>query len=103
MQIYIKARGLSDAVFNRPTGYTQSTEELTALRKLLSLMKLPEIQNTPLHLEVIVQFEEKSVLSFFMNQNTFQNLTDGDSKCGLQADHETNKLTLLLLLQLSIG
>lgn len=67
-------------MFNRPSGYTQSNDSLKVLRNLLSLMKLPKIPNTPLHLEVIVQFEEKSVLSFFMNQNTFQNLTDGDSK-----------------------
>lgn len=76
----MKARGLSDAIFNRKFISSASGDGLDALRKLLTTLKLPEIQNTPLHLEVIVQIEEKSVLSFFMNQNTFQNLTDGDSE-----------------------
>lgn len=93
--IYIKARGLTDAIFSRKFIASSSNDGANVLRQLLSTMKLPEIQNTPLHLEVIVQNEDKSVLSYFMDQNTFQNLTDGDS------ESHTMKMNFMLIFLLN--
>jgi hypothetical protein len=76
--IYLKARGLSDAVLDRITNLNTDTLKMDELLKILGLMRLQPIQSTPLHLEFIVQFEGKSVLSYYLNQTTFYNLTDGD-------------------------
>lgn len=43
-------------------------------------MKTPEMKPTPLHLEFIVQMEGKAVLTYYLNQQTLQNLTDIESK-----------------------
>lgn len=45
---------------------------------MLSSLKMPTIQKVPVHLEIIVQFEGKSVLITHINQNTFNELTGGD-------------------------
>lgn len=50
------------------------------VRTLLDTLRLPVVATTPLHLEVVVQIEGKSVLSYFLNERTFANLTDGDRK-----------------------
>lgn len=76
--IYLKARGLSDAILDRITHFDSDSLKMDDLWKILSLMRLQPIQSTPLHLEFIVQFEGKSVLSYYLNQTTFYNLTDGD-------------------------
>ena len=78
--IYLKARGLSDAVLDRISTFNVDSLKMEELSKILSLMRLQPIQSTPLHLELIIQFEGKSVLSFYLNQTTFYNLTDGDRK-----------------------
>ena len=52
--------------------------KIDQLTKILKLMKLTTITSTPLHMEFIVKFEEKSVLSFHLNQTNFFNLTEGD-------------------------
>lgn len=78
--IYVKARGLSDAVLDRLSSYDIASLKMEELLKVLSLMKLQPISSTPLHLEFIVQFEGKSVLSYYLNQTTFYDLTDGDRK-----------------------
>lgn len=76
--IYIKARGLSDAVLDRLSNFNADSLKMEELSRILTLMKLQPIQSTPLHLEFIVQFEGKSVLSYYLNQTTFYNLTEGD-------------------------
>lgn len=53
---------------------------ISKLRELLSSLKMPVVKNIPVHVEVILRIEEKSVLSFFISENTFRNLTDGDSE-----------------------
>lgn len=76
--IYVKARGLSDAILDRLSTFNSDSLKMDDLLKILNLMRLMPIQSTPLHLEFIVQFEGKSVLSYYLNQSTFKNLTDGD-------------------------
>jgi hypothetical protein len=81
--IYVKARGLSDAVLDRLTDFDIESLKMEELLKILNLMKMQPIHSTPLHLEFIVQFEGKSVLSYYLNQTTFKDLTDGDSELKL--------------------
>lgn len=50
------------------------------VRTALDSLNLPVVATTPLHLEVILQIEGKSVVSYFLNDKTFANLTDGDSE-----------------------
>ncbi|XP_055544225.1 vitellogenin-4 [Wyeomyia smithii] len=76
--LYIKARGLTDAVLQRLWKLNSSYLKLERLTNILKSMKLPAISPTPLHFEFIVQFEGKAVLSYHLNQTTFHNLTDGD-------------------------
>lgn len=78
--LYIKARGLSDLVAERISNLNIETLKTDDLLKILRLMKKEPIQSTPLHLEFIVQYEGKTVLSYFMNQSHFNHLTEGDSK-----------------------
>lgn len=78
LQLYIKARGLTDAIRKR---FENAVPNLSnKVRTLLDTLKLPVVATTPLHLEVIVQIEGKSVVSYFLNEKTFANLTDGDRK-----------------------
>lgn len=80
-QLYIKARGLDEIVFKNLLRATPGTEiPLNKLRELLSALKMPLIQRTPVHLEIILQIEGKSVLIFFLNQDSYNSLTEGDSK-----------------------
>lgn len=81
LQLYIKARGLTDAVIHRLTKLNSSYLKLDRLSNILKSMKMPTSNPTPLHFEFIVQFEGKAVLSYHLNQTTFHNLTDGDRKC----------------------
>ncbi|XP_037039543.1 vitellogenin-3 [Bradysia coprophila] len=74
--LYIKARGLTDAIRKR---FENAVPNLSnKVRTLLDSLNLPVVATTPLHLEVIVQIEGKSVVSYFLNDKTFANLTDGD-------------------------
>lgn len=59
----------------------QSYLKLNKLTDLLKSLNVPMQSLTQFHLEVILQIEGKSVLSFFLNQKTYLNLSDGDSKC----------------------
>lgn len=71
-------RGLTDAIRKR---FEKAVPNLSnKVRTILDTLKLPVITTTPLHLEVVVQIEGKSVLSYFLNEKTFANLTDGDRK-----------------------
>uniref|UniRef100_A0A336MI65 CSON015062 protein n=1 Tax=Culicoides sonorensis TaxID=179676 RepID=A0A336MI65_CULSO len=76
--LYVKARGLTDAVIGRLSKINEKTFKSDKLKGILNSMKLPTVSETPLHLEIVFQVEGKSVLSYYLNQTTFQNLTDGD-------------------------
>ena len=82
--VYMKARGLSDAVLDRLSTFNSESLKMEELLKILTLMKKQPIASTPLHLEFIVQFEGKSVLSYYLNQTTFYNLTEGDREYQLK-------------------
>uniref|UniRef100_A0A182VEI7 Vitellogenin domain-containing protein n=1 Tax=Anopheles merus TaxID=30066 RepID=A0A182VEI7_ANOME len=90
--LYIKARGLSDAVINRLTTFNSSHLRLDRLSSILKTMKLSTISPTPLHFEFIVQFEGKAVLCYHLNQTTFHNLTDGNiiNRINLLRDSHVN-------------
>lgn len=79
----MKARGIdeviTDKLFKAATT-DGGTITLTKLRQMLSTLKMPTIQKVPVHLEIIIQFEGKSVLIMYINQNTFNELTGGDGK-----------------------
>lgn len=74
--LLIKARGLTDSIRKR---FQNAIPNLSnKVRSLLDTLKLPVVATTPLHLEVILQIEGKSVVTYFLNEKTFANLTDGD-------------------------
>lgn len=77
-------------MFKLPEG---GTITLSKIREMLNFLKMPTIGNTPVHLEIILQIEGKSVLLLYVNQNTFTELTSGDG--------ELIKLLFILFLLLS--
>lgn len=78
--MYIKARGLSDLIIEKLSNINSETLKTDDLLKILKLLRMQPIQSTPLHLEFLIQYEGKTILSYFLNQTSFYNLTDGDSK-----------------------
>lgn len=50
------------------------------IKYLLRRLDAPIISSKPLHLELIVQMEGKTVLVYYLNQKTFQKLTYNESK-----------------------
>lgn len=78
--VYIKARGLSDLIIEKLSNINSETLKTDDLLKILKLLRMQPIQSTPLHLEFLIQYEGKTILSYFLNQTSFYNLTDGDSK-----------------------
>lgn len=57
-----------------------TTINLSKLREILTSLKMPTVTKTPVHLEIIVQMEGKTILFFFLNQQSYNTLTEGDSK-----------------------
>lgn len=53
---------------------------LNKLREILSSLKMPTVTKSPVHLEISVQIEGKTILFFFLNQQSFNALTEGDSE-----------------------
>ena len=84
--IYIKARGLSDLINEKISKINKETLKTDDLLKILKLLRMQpiSISSTPLHLEFIIQYEGKTILSYFLNQMSFSNLTDGDSEFKLK-------------------
>lgn len=79
----MKARGIDEVITDKlfkVAAADGGTITLSKLREMLSTLKMPTIQKVPVHLEVIIQFEGKSVLIMYINQNTFNELTGGDGK-----------------------
>ena len=82
-KLYIKARGLPDAVIGRLMKPEANTIKFENLKTILELLKAPRIESKPLHLELIVQMEGKSVLSFYLNQQSYMNLSYQDCNAGI--------------------
>lgn len=79
-QLYIKARGLNHVQFGRIVETANGAHiNLNKLRTILSSLKMPTVTEPPVHLEIIIQIEGKTVLFFFLNQQSFNLLTEGDS------------------------
>lgn len=78
--VYIKARGLSDLIVERMSNVNAEKLKTEDLLNILKLIKMQPIQSTPLHLEFIVQYEGKTILSYYLNQTTFNSLTADDSE-----------------------
>lgn len=78
--MYIKARGLNHVQFGRIVETENGAHiNLNKLRTILSSLKMPTVTEPPVHLEIIIQIEGKTVLFFFLNQQSFNLLTEGDS------------------------
>lgn len=80
-QLYIKARGLDHLRFGKIIDTENGGQiNLNKLRTILSSLKMPTVTKKPVHLEIIVQIEGKTILFFFLNQQSFNALTEGDSE-----------------------
>lgn len=80
-QLYIKARGLDHVRFGQIVDRQKGGQiNLSKLRSILSSLKMPTVTKRDVHLEIIVQIEGKTVQFFFLNQQSFNALTEGDSK-----------------------
>lgn len=75
MGLYVKGRGIPDEIVRR---FRNSDFTFTQLTNLFESMKLPVINSAPLHFEFILQIGGKAVLSYYMNESTFHNLTSGN-------------------------
>lgn len=53
---------------------------LKSLKTLLAMLKAPMVASKNLHIEFILQMEGKAVLSYYLNQRMFQQLTYDNSK-----------------------
>lgn len=72
-QLHIKARGLWSS-FESLFSPDINKDTILNLRNLLDKGELPNIKGTPLHLEIIIQMEGKTILSFYLNSSTINNL-----------------------------
>lgn len=81
LQLYVKARGLDNVRFGRIVQMENGASiNLSELRTILSSLKMPTVVRSPIHLEIVVQMEGKTVLVFFLNQQSFNTLVEGDSE-----------------------
>ncbi|ALC45883.1 CG31150, partial [Drosophila busckii] len=77
LAVYIKARGLPDAIWQTVQSKHNATEYINAnsIKTLLAMLKAPMVNAKNLHIEFILQMEGKAVLSYYLNQRMFQQLT----------------------------
>lgn len=80
MQLIVKARGVSDKIFERYQ-LNKPKDIFPQIVEMLSKLRLPSIQTTPFHLEIVIKSENKFILSFFVNERTIQNLSQQESRC----------------------
>lgn len=81
LSLYLKVRGVTDILFKKKAMDFGSL----GLREILRNLKLQPIPDTPMHIEVILQTEGKSVLSFYLNQTSFDGVAQGERKaCDFQ-------------------
>ncbi|KAH8271317.1 hypothetical protein KR018_006399, partial [Drosophila ironensis] len=76
LALYIKARGLPDTILSKMQS-RNSSEPFTfkSIKALLAMLNAPIINSKDLHLEFILQMEGKTVLSYYLNQRMFRQLT----------------------------
>lgn len=78
----MKARGLPDTVLNKwKTRNGSEPFNFKSIKTLLAMLNAPLINSKDLHLEFIVQMEGKTVLSYYLNQRMFDQMTYTDSEC----------------------
>lgn len=76
MSLYIKARGVADIIEKNVLPMVENA----GLRDILKALKLGQIPDTPLHVEIILKNEGKNVMIFYINQTLFDNIPKEDSK-----------------------
>lgn len=79
--LYLKVRGVSDLFYKKQAQDFSSF----GLRDILRNLKLHTVPDIPLHVELILQMEGKSVLSFYLNQTSIDSLPQGECKFDLIA------------------
>ncbi|XP_016952519.1 uncharacterized protein LOC108026214 [Drosophila biarmipes] len=76
LALYIKARGLPDTILNKMQPRNGSDPfTFKSIKALLAMLQAPIINSKDLHLEFILQMEGKTVMSYYLNQRLFQQLT----------------------------
>lgn len=75
ISLYLKVRGVTDIIHK--TMFTADVGTL-GLKEILRNLKFSSIPDTPLHFELILQMEGKSVLSFYLNQTSFDSVPRGE-------------------------
>ncbi|XP_052835811.1 uncharacterized protein LOC128252259 isoform X2 [Drosophila gunungcola] len=76
LALYIKARGLPDTILNKMQSRNGSDPfTFKSIKALLAMLQAPIISSKDLHLEFILQMEGKTVLSYYLNQRMFRQLT----------------------------
>lgn len=87
-QLYIKARGLPDAIWQTVQSKANGSDPFTfkSIKTLLAMLKAPIVNSKNLHIEFILQMEGKTVLSYYLNQRMFQQLTYDNSEYGQLAN-----------------
>ncbi|XP_059612356.1 vitellogenin-2 [Phlebotomus argentipes] len=78
--VFVKIRGLAELIEK----IALPIEEIDGLRSILNGMRLHPVPQTPLHLEFVLNVEGKAVLSYYINQTTIMNITEGDIITRLQ-------------------
>ncbi|EDV43546.1 uncharacterized protein Dana_GF16474 [Drosophila ananassae] len=79
LALYVKARGLPDTVLNKwKTRNGSEPFNFKSIKTLLAMLNAPLINSKDLHLEFIVQMEGKTVLSYYLNQRMFDQMTYTD-------------------------
>lgn len=74
LSLYLKVRGVTDMFYKKQSMDFSSL----GLRDILRNLKLNTVSDIPLHFELILQMEGKSVLSFYLNQTSFDSLPQGE-------------------------
>lgn len=74
LSLYLKVRGVTDMFYKKQSMDFSSM----GLREILRNLKLNTVPEIPLHFELILQMEGKSVLSFYLNQTSIDSLPHGE-------------------------
>ncbi|XP_061389205.1 uncharacterized protein LOC133324377 [Musca vetustissima] len=75
MALYIKARGLPDNLFKAFMNINGDPKKYINIQNLLKLLDAPIVATKPLHLEFILKMEGKTVLSYYLNERSYQKIT----------------------------
>lgn len=76
LSLYLKVRGITDMFYKKQLVDFASL----GLSEILRNLKFSTVSDTPLHFEMILQMEGKSVLSYYLNQTSFDSLPQGERK-----------------------